>query len=399
MRRAERDVELDRLVRAAKESGARAIEDADLRGVSGLADELDAVALLAMAHTLRRSGLFASDDRPHTLGEVYAASGVAPRHRRIVRRWLWALEREGMLTRETGGWRSLRPVSAAEVERAARTLEDAAAGLRYGPELSRFLLSSVAYLPELLRDEISLQALLFSEGDVTAAEDVYRHNLGSRYINRATATLVRGLARARGGARPLRVLEVGAGVGGTTEDVLAALGGTPVDYHFTDVTRFFLTDAGKRFHARSDIRYGLFDINRDPAGQGYGPGTADVVLAANVLHNARDARRVLARLRALVEPDGWLVFIETSRDHYQLLTSMEFLMSPGADEPDAGFEDFRRGTDQMFPSRTQWIDTLGAAGFRQIACLPGPEDPVARFGQFAYAATAGPPASVDNEIH
>ncbi|HXV92270.1 MAG TPA: class I SAM-dependent methyltransferase [Pseudonocardia sp.] len=380
--------DLDRLAADAAAEGMAELADADLDALLGLSDRLDEVALLAMAHTLGRSGLFADDASTHPVPEILAAVGVAPRHRRIVRRWLWALTREGRLHADAAGHRALRHVSAAKLEDAAADLEEAAAGLRYGPAMSRFLLSAVAYLPELLADGISLQALLFADGDVDAAEDLYRHNVGSRYINRATAALVRALADRCTGPGDLRVLEVGAGVGGTTSDVLAALAGVPLDYLFTDVSRFFLDDARARFRERSDVRFGLFDVNAEPDRHAYPPGSFDLVLAANVLHNAHHAGVALGRLHELLAPGGWLVFIDHSRDHYALMTSMEFLMSPPAGAPGSGFTDFRAGTDRIFPTRGEWLDALAGAGFGPVVALPGPDDPVARFGQFAYAGRA-----------
>ncbi|MEJ3742518.1 methyltransferase [Actinomycetes bacterium KLBMP 9797] len=378
------DPGLGGLVQAASGAGAEALGDIDLPGVLAVADRLDEVALLAMAYTLGRCRwLFDRPERPHSLSEIYAATAVAPRHRRIVRRWLRALTGVGMLTAGPEGYRGLHPVSATELEKASTDLEYAVETLEYGPAMSHFLLSSVAYLPELLRDEIRLQTLLFSEGNLDVAEAVYRENVGSRYINGAAAALLRGIATRGTHVPPLRVLEVGAGIGGTTHAALAALAEVPVDYLFTDVSRFFLATASRRF-SRPEMRYGVLDINKDLAAQGYRRGCADVVLAANVLHNARHAGRVLAALRELVEPAGWVVFIDTSRDHLQLMTSMEFLMSPPADDPEADFEDFRRGTDRLFPSRQEWLETMRAAGFDPVAAAPEESEPVARFAQFVY---------------
>ncbi|MDG4795593.1 class I SAM-dependent methyltransferase [Micromonospora sp. WMMD1082] len=372
-------------MRRASTAGESAIRGVDLPVVLALAERLDEVALQAMAYTLGRTKLFDLPEQPHPVDEIYAAVRVAPRHRRILRRWLWALTQAGMLTAGPAGYNGLHLVSAAELERATIDLEDVVDRLEYGPAMSHFLLSSVAYLPELLRDEISLQTLLFSEDDLSVAEAVYRKNIGSRYINRVAATLLRGIAGSR--RAPLRVLEVGAGVGGTTQDVLAALTDVPTDYLFTDVSRFFFTAARQRF-SHPGLRYGLFDINHDFAGQGYQPGCADVVLAANVLHNAVHAGRVLNGLRQIVGPDGWVVFIDTSRDHLQLMTSMEFLMSPPANDPHADFTDFRRGTDRIFPHRSEWIETMQSAGLAPVAALPGPSEPIARFAQFVYIGRA-----------
>lgn len=372
---------------AAARAGDEAIRDADLAGLGRLADAVDHAAVLAIAFTVRRHGLFTDPETRHDLAEICTATRTAPRHHRIIRRWLRVLVGEGMLTPDGDGrYRGLVPVSASEVERARRQVDDLGSMLAHGQGLTRFFGAAVAYLPELLRDEISLQALLFADGDLDVAEDVYRRNAASRYTNQVCASVVESLATAH---VPLRVVEVGAGIGGTTADVVSAIADHQVDYHFTDVSRFFLSSARDRFRAHPWVRYGLLDINRDLSAQGFAPGCADVVLAANVLHNARHAGTVLAGLRELIEPGGHLVFIDTSREHYQLMTSMQFLMSPAATDPDADFTDFRAGTDRIFPTRDEWLRELASAGFEPLLCLPDEGHPLARLGQYAFVGRRG----------
>jgi SAM-dependent methyltransferase len=365
----------------ARQRADLAVAGADLDSLGRLTDELDRVALLTMAHTLRRVGLFASDGAEHDLDQIYRAIAVVPRHRTIVRRWLRALCRNDMLTERDQVYNGLIPVSVAEVDNALAGLDVIAGGLEQGPGMAGFFRSSASYLPELLRDVVSLQALLFTDGDMDVAHDVYQRNLSSRYTNEVAAAVIAELAAT---TSPLRVVEVGAGVGGTTAAVLKAMEGRQVDYLFTDVTRFFLTSARDRFGHLPWLRRGLLDINRDFADQGYRPGSADVVLAANVLHNAHHTTGVLSRIRDLVGPGGWVVFVEGCVEHYQLMTSMQFLMSPSAQDADRDFADFRHGTDRIFPSREEWLGVLCEAGFRPRLCLPEPEHPLSRIGQHTF---------------
>ena len=200
---------------AASAAGENAVASADLAGLGVLADRLDEAALLVIAFTLRRSGLFSDPDATHRLQDVLAATKAAPRHHRIVRRWLTVLLHENMITFCTDGrYRDLRAVEAAEVERALAGLDAAARGFAHGPGLTRFFQQSAAYLPDLLTDAISLQALLFAGDDLDVADDVYRRNLASRYTNQAAAAVIRDFVRQR--RHPAKVLEIGAGAGGTT---------------------------------------------------------------------------------------------------------------------------------------------------------------------------------------
>jgi pyochelin synthetase len=365
---------------------------AELAALADFSGQLDRLALLAMCRTLRRAGLFETACTRHSLADIQAALRVAKRHGRVVRRWLRALEGENMLVRAepTGRYGPLCAADATMLRDARVRLIAALPGSGYSEELARFFLTAFDYLPELLKDDISLQSLLFEADTSAAAEGIYRDNSVSGYINATAAAALTEAARRQAEAPdPFRILEVGAGIGGTSADVLSALAPYQVSYRFTDVSRFFLTSARGRFAHLPQVTFGTFDMNRDYRDQGYVPASADAILAANVLHNARDADWVLARLAELLVPGGWLVFIETCRDIHQIMASMEFLMSPPADDPGFEFGDFRHGQDRIFITRDEWLAVLTRAGFGNVTCLPEPDSLVARFGQYVFAAQKG----------
>jgi SAM-dependent methyltransferase len=67
----------------------------------------------------------------------------------------------------------------------------------------------------------------------------------------------------------LRVLEIGAGTGGTTAYVLPALPADRVEeYVFTDISRRFLSAAKEKFAEYPFVRFEVLDIERSPAEQG-----------------------------------------------------------------------------------------------------------------------------------
>ena len=153
------------------------------------------------------------------------------------------------------------------------------------------------------------------------------------------------------------------------------------DYLFTDVSDFFLSRARTTFGHHQWMRYGLLDINADLRSQGYSPNSADVVLCANVLHNSQDAPTVLARLRGLLAPGGWLVFIEPTRRHnYAQLVSMEFEFT------EEDFIDERALTGQSFFTRTQWLTLLDTAGAEAVHCVPPAQSPLDHGGQAVFVA-------------
>ncbi|BBG02546.1 MULTISPECIES: non-ribosomal peptide synthetase [Pseudonocardia] len=378
--------EFDDGLRERASAAARAVVgDLDPRAMVEFSVRVDRVALLVMAHTLRRQGLFGPGER-HTLAEVLQHCRVAARHGRVIRRWLRALVSEGMLHRaDDGRYHDLAAADAALLDHSWDEVSDARKGLSHGGELIEFLRRTTEKLPEIMRDEFPVQALLFPDGGTRTAEAAYKDNLISQYVNAATTAAVVGIAAAAPG-HTVRVLEVGAGVGGTSRALVPALAGLDVEYHYTDVSRFFLDDARRTFADHPGMRYGLFDINTDFREQGHEPGGIDVLLAANVLHNSHDAGAVLARFAELVGPGGWLVFNEPTRDYYQIMTSMEFLMSPAAGGAQRDYEDLRRGRDRTFLELSEWRELLADAGFEEVLALPGDGDPLTELGQHAVVA-------------
>ncbi|MER5213138.1 class I SAM-dependent methyltransferase [Streptomyces sp. NPDC002838] len=384
----------ERAVSDAAASGDAAVTGTDLAELPALMRLLDETALLTMARVLDRTRLF-RDAAPHTAAEIVAALGTAPRHAWIVRRWLRTLAAEGRLAHDpaTEHYRDLTAPGRAEYAHARRTLDEARRGMGYPESMTRFFFAAADRLPLLLQDRASLQEVLFPQGETDTAEGNYRDNVPSRWANHAAADLIAREARRReggeNGSRPLRVLEAGAGVGGTTEAVLRALGSAPVDYLFTDVSRFFLQTPRTRFGTHRGLRSALFDINRDPLAQGFTPASHDVILAANVLHNARHVGRALSALRELLVPDGLLVLVESCREHYQALTSMYLLMSPRADE-EGWFTDLRAGQDRVFLTEGEWARQLDAAGFRPLPVLPPDGHPLTALGQHVVAGRPRP---------
>ncbi|KGO38831.1 Acyl transferase/acyl hydrolase/lysophospholipase [Penicillium expansum] len=117
-------------------------------------------------------------------------------------------------------------------------------------------------------------------------------------------------------SRPtLRVLEVGAGTGGTTETILRELirpDAIPCYslYSFTDISAGFFPQAKERFGYAPNMDYRVFDISKSPIEQGFEAGTYDIILAPNVVHATPSLNETLGNLQTLLRPGGLLVLTE-----------------------------------------------------------------------------------------
>ncbi|MEV6324270.1 class I SAM-dependent methyltransferase [Nocardia sp. NPDC051787] len=338
-------------------------------------DDLDRHGLHAMVRVLRKA---LPDGEFHAEPEIAERLGVAPRHRWLLRRWLAELTARGWVSGdEQTGYGAPREVAAP----VRPDLRAVCADLGFAPELARFFERANERLPELLRDRVLAQELLFPGGDFRTAEAAYRNNPINRYLNAATKEIVT-WAVGELTTSPVRILELGAGVGGTTADIVPGLNDLAVDYHFTDLSSFFLDTARAQFSAYPWMRYGIVDLNADLPNQ----QACDIVLAANVLHNAHHCGQILREVHNLLRPGGLLIFVESCREHCQLLTSMHFLMSPKPGVAQPGRTDVRAGTDRIFLSEREWLDELAAAGLQTQVVLPETDHPLAALGQRVFAA-------------
>ena len=117
-------------------------------------------------------------------------------------------------------------------------------------------------------------------------------------------------------SRPhMRILEVGAGTGGTTEMVLRSLvqqeGHPPyATYTFSDISAGFFPQAKERFAYAPNMEYKVFDISQSPFDQGFTESTYDVILAPNVIHATPSLHDTLVNLQPLLRTGGLLVLTE-----------------------------------------------------------------------------------------
>jgi acyl transferase domain-containing protein/SAM-dependent methyltransferase len=237
--------------------------------------------------------------------------GIADRHSRLFDRMLDILQEDGVLSGSDGMWR---------VERAAEPFDGDAEGRALEAAFPEFVAEIVLTrgcglrLSEVLRGELDPTQVLAPEGDFGLLESLYIESPGARAFNPAVAGVLGAVLDTAGGRRPVRVLEIGAGTGGTTTYLETLLkSGRPVEYLFTDVTQAFTRRAQQRFAAVPAMRFGVFDVERSPAEQGLSTGDFDVVIAANVLHATADIARTMSHVREMLRPGGLLIALEGTR--------------------------------------------------------------------------------------
>lgn len=152
---------------------------------------------------------------------------------------------------------------------------------------------------------------------------LYVEGLGFRDGNKDLGSMVHLLGHHNG---RMRILEVGAGTGGTTRTVLATLGSRYEAYTYTDISTGFFEKARSTFdHHAARMSFKTLNIENDPVDQGFVPGSYDLLIASNCLHATGRLKDTLRRCRQLLRPGGRLVLLEITRDFLPIQAIMATL--------------------------------------------------------------------------
>lgn len=156
-----------------------------------------------------------------------------------------------------------------------------------------------------------------------------------------------------------RVLELGAGTGGGSAAVLAALersAGEGAGLVVSDTSPSFLLRTVERLSPRAvTVERRRLDFNRSFEDQGVEAGSFDAVVAVNALHLAADLPAVLARVAETLTAEGALVISESlCGPGEQVHQEFVFNLLPGGGDPP--------GASRFF-SAERWRSRLAASPF------------------------------------
>jgi malonyl CoA-acyl carrier protein transacylase/nucleoside-diphosphate-sugar epimerase/acyl carrier protein len=109
---------------------------------------------------------------------------------------------------------------------------------------------------------------------------------------------------------PLKILEMGAGTGGTTKWLVPLLESlnVPLEYTFTDLAPSFVTAARKKFKQYSFMKFRTHDIEKAPADDLL--NSQHIVIASNAVHATHSLTVSAANIRKALREDGLLMMLE-----------------------------------------------------------------------------------------
>ncbi|THC93381.1 hypothetical protein EYZ11_007138 [Aspergillus tanneri] len=279
------------------------------------------------------------------------------KHRNAVAYYYSLLQKEGLIVYSGSGY--IRTSQPLELMDALSLHQDIVERFPRHRSEHMLLHRTGAQLADCLSGKADALRLLFSDkttGDLL--QDVYTNapmfKMGTLMLgNFLPQALASSSATA---AEPFRILELGAGTGGTTRFILDQLvsQGIPVQYNFTDISAALVSRARKTFSAYDCVEYSTMNVEQIPD---EAVGSYDVILSSNCIHATKDLRHSCRALYDLLRPKGMLCLLELTRNVPWLDLTFALL---------DGWWRFDDGREHVLASEQLWEQLLTEAGFTHV---------------------------------
>ena len=314
--------------------------------------QLDRWSVTLIVQAFQQLGFSFEAEQRFTTTQLATRLAVVPSLRRLLARLLAILAQERWLQWQDPYWMVMqRPSGEGQEE---PTCQQAKA--------ERTLLARCgSKLMAVLRGALDPVQLLFPNGDLSTTMAIYEHSPTAQQMNTLMQQALLSALDQLPADRGVRVLEIGAGTGGTSAYLLPHLPPERTEYVFTDISPLFINRAQEKFKAYPFVHYQVLNIEQAPSEQGFFSHRYDLVVAANVLHATQDLRKTLQHVYQLLAPGGMLLLLEeTERKHWIDLTF-------GLTEGWWRFTDFDLRPDYPLLPADKWTKLLEQVGFSFVS--------------------------------
>lgn len=317
---------------------------------------------LCVAHIVNAFEQLGSSIRSATVGQRLEHVPYLPKHERFMNLIYGLLEEAGLI--DINGSRVTRTAMPTSTESVESMLEGL---LRDEPvHAAEHKLTSLIgskFADCITGKEDGLQLIFGSSEGREVVADVYAKSpINAVWIQQAEFLLEQLVKKLPNTGEPLRILEMGAGTGGTTVEMVSLLErlDVPVEYTMTDLSSSLIAAARKRFKKYPFMKFKVVDIESQPDPQLV--HSQHIVLATNCVHATRNLEISTKNIHRILRPDGFLLLLEMTKQ----VPWVDFIF--GLLEGWWLFEDGRRHALQP---ATHWKRILTSVGYGHIDWTEG----------------------------
>lgn len=302
------------------------------------------------------SSLGVSLENLHT-GQLLPEVVVMPKHKKLMGQIYAILESSNLIQSSNKGF--VRTCGPVPLIKSCELHDEILTLYPHHASEHRLLKTTGSQLADCLTGAADPLVLLFHSAEARQLmEDVYTN---APMFSAATLHLSQylvGVLSRLDMSRKIKILEIGAGTGGTTKALLNQLASLPdlyLEYTFTDISSSLLNLARKKFKSYDFIKYQVLDIEQEPSPELL--GQYDIVISSNCIHATRSLVNTTSNIKKLLRPDGILCLIELTRNLFWFDLVFGLL---------EGWWLSADGRKHALASENVWEDSLSCAGFEWI---------------------------------
>lgn len=322
---------------------------------------VDALGSAYIVAALRQLGFSFHPGERFLASVLRERTGVLLQYEGLLNRLLAMLEDDGILKNLGSEWEVCYTPDTGDPEELWRKL-----AVRYSIYHAELMLLGRCgrRLAGVLTGGIEPLQIIFSDTSIGTAEHLYESGPSSRVYNTTLQAGISKIVESLPEEKTIRILEIGAGTGGTTSHLLSKLPMDRTEYVFTDVSDIFLTKAEQKYRNYPFVRYQILNIEGDPIEQGFEENSFDLIIASNVIHATRDVRKTLKNVQRLLASKGMFALLEITNP----LSRTLFLIF-GLLKGFWLFQDLDLRSSHPLLSEQKWMDVLKEVGFTEVAAV------------------------------
>jgi malonyl CoA-acyl carrier protein transacylase len=305
-----------------------------------------------------------------SVGDELPSFGFDARHSKLIPQLYRVLQDAGLISKRDAGFEFCRTAVPIPSESAPALHQRMLDQFPQHASETKLLHTTADKLADCLSGREDPIALIFRDADARSLlEDVYTNapmfKTGTLVLSEYLSSVLTRLATCTTGSnsnlnRPIHILELGAGTGGTTKHIVSTLSSLdlPFKFHytFTDLSASLVAAAKRKFSQWSSfMSYTTLDVEKEPPPHLH--GAFDIVLSTNCIHATQELIQSTTNIRKMLRQDGVLCLVELTRNLYWFDLVFGLL---------EGWWRFTDGREHALADEERWERDLRKAGFEWV---------------------------------
>lgn len=315
-----------RLNKLIKESEAPTMQSSRIQEITYAFERLGKFGSLLLLDAFQRMGEFQQEGDQYSYDSLTKKLSIIPKYRSFLAACVDILDRAGfvdvtegsiIVTAHAMSRDTLQQVNQLEVSKKQLVTDH--------PDVRahvNLIWTCFTHFQKIIQGIVPATDIMFPNSSMDLVENIYRNNDMADYYNKLVVWSLQKYLQHEtehmAGDRKIKILEIGAGTGGTSAHVFEGIQqyAEQVTYVYTDISSGFTTYGQRKFGSKYPyVQCEVLDIEKDVVDQGFDLGAYDFIIATNVLHATSFIQQTLSHIKSLLKTNGWLVINETTEAH------------------------------------------------------------------------------------